>query len=365
MAGNPHPGDLARHDNPGAGPDTRAASPGPSNEAPGGEGVEAFRRRRRAAAREGAAPSEAATPAESIVADHRYEPADLCDAVVVCGDGVRLGVHRAFLLRNSRLLSILFDAFPGQREVTVSEASTELRPLFLDVIYDRGLAIAPDHVLHVLQLADKYEADALVQACRAVIVDDGFCLTYLPRSPLPPGVTADTLTEARNAGLIGDVTAYQSHVTIGEALTIASKHGWDDLFARCAADIKRLGVDEAFEEHTVPALDSLKPEELIEVIRWMCGGVGVTADAAQAQVKAAEERVAAAEAAADKSAKSEARLRTNYSKLLKRYNKLVAAAQKAGVDVATVTRLPAAPQPGGGGPPLLIPDFDDFLGNFM
>ena len=167
---------------------------------------------------------------------------------------------------------------------------------------------------------------------------------------------ADAAVEAR--AMRGRLPA----VALASSLTLAGSAG--------AVDIQQVvspkGIEAwLVEEHTVPALDSLKPDELIEVIRWMCGGVGVTADAAQAQVKAAEERVAAAEAKADKSAKSEARLRTNYSKLLKRYNKLVAAAQKAGVDVATVTRLPAAPQPGGGGPPPLIPDFDDFLGNFM
>lgn len=31
--------------------------------------------------------------------DYSYEPSELCDVIVKCGDGKRIGLHRAFILR--------------------------------------------------------------------------------------------------------------------------------------------------------------------------------------------------------------------------------------------------------------------------
>jgi hypothetical protein len=50
--------------------------------------------------------------------------------------------------------------------VAVVEDYYELKPLLLDLLYTRSTQIRPDTVLKVFQLADKYEAGDIMEACR-------------------------------------------------------------------------------------------------------------------------------------------------------------------------------------------------------
>ena len=53
-------------------------------------------------------------------------------------------------------------------QVTVTEQCSVIKPLLLDLIYDRAVQIRALTVLQVFNLADKYQAPTIMEACRRV-----------------------------------------------------------------------------------------------------------------------------------------------------------------------------------------------------
>lgn len=138
-------------------------------------------------------------------------------------DGKRIGVHRLIVLRTCGLFKELLAACAGETEVAVAERCDEIKPLLLDVIYDRSVAIKPETALQVFHLADKYEAPSLMQACRAVFLSDAFKLGISGNNTFSFGAAA------------GQQDRVEGHASWIDMLSLASKHEYDDLVQRCVA----------------------------------------------------------------------------------------------------------------------------------
>ncbi len=145
-----------------------------------------------AAAPAGVPPAAAAgTPAEAPSRPHfSYAPEEECDLVLSTSDGKRIGVHRLIVLRTCSLFKELLAACTGETEVgggwksevrlegrtscvvlfcvcrhcpkdaplprppcalvpqvAVAERFDEVKPLLLDIFYDRSVAIRPEMAL--------------------------------------------------------------------------------------------------------------------------------------------------------------------------------------------------------------------------
>ncbi|KAL4422760.1 hypothetical protein ABPG75_008957 [Micractinium tetrahymenae] len=154
--------------------------------------------------------------------DFSYAPEEECDLVLRTADLKRIGVHRLIVLRTCGVFKELLAACADETEVAVAERYDEIKPLLLDIFYDRSVAIKPKTAVEVFCLADKYEAPSLMQACRAVFLSDAFKL----------GITGDALKFAM-AGVRQE--SVQGHASWIDMLSLASKHKYDDLVKRCVA----------------------------------------------------------------------------------------------------------------------------------
>lgn len=137
-------------------------------------------------------------------------------------------------------------------QLPVTETAADIRANFLDLIYDRSAAITPDNVLHVLDLADKYAAPRLIEACGAVMASSSFFLT----GPEPP-------------------TALEGNCDALEALALARKHDFHALAARCRLCIQQaatLSLEHALEyfNANAAAIAALELPDVVGVLQVRC-----------------------------------------------------------------------------------------------
>ena len=233
------------------------------------------------------------------------------------------------IYRYSKLVKGVLEEFPEQHEVQVTEDAADLRKYFLDIIYDRGTSIVPGMVLRILDLADKYEAPSLVEACRATIVSDAFKISFEPRKPVPtPGSIEADLFGPDNFVCPDD---YLSHCTLADALLISSKYNWPDLRAKCTSWLILNSHPQRFESHTLLQLVPLSSEELIEVVQAVCIDAGLSLSRAINEKNTTAKCWEMSQAALKARKATELQHKKNYTKLLSKYNKLLAKARAAGI----------------------------------
>lgn len=206
----------------------------------------------------------------------------------------------------------------------VTEDAAELRKHFLDIIYDRGMSITPDMAIHVLNLADKYEAPSVVEACRATLVSPAFKISYEPRKAVPD---AGSIEEE----FYHSLDEYCSHCTLSDALLIASKYKWPDLMEKCITWLESKSTSSQFRVHTLPHLEGLSTAEIIKVMDTVCKKASESLMATFDEKLAVSKCWEMTEAMLKAKKEIESQNKKNYTKLLSKYNKLLAKARAAGV----------------------------------
>ncbi|PRW32905.1 Prolyl 4-hydroxylase subunit alpha-2 isoform A [Chlorella sorokiniana] len=245
-----------------------------------------------------------------------YSPEHQCDLIIKTADGKRIGVHRLIVLRVAGFFKELLDAC-AENEVSVPETFTVFKGRLLDLIYDRAVQIQPAAALQVFQLADKYEAPSLMEACRAVFNSTAF----KPRLRRPDGSVL-----------------LEGHADWLEVLALASKHGYQELFDKCTTFMKTVSKLPATAADALTCfiqgaqqLKELRQDHMFDlmVVFAQCTQAAQTElrqEKARVEEEAAESKRAVEEITKQLNTKT-----TAYAKLLQKHNRLVAACDKHGV----------------------------------
>ncbi|GAB4820205.1 hypothetical protein N2152v2_007251 [Parachlorella kessleri] len=263
-------------------------------------------------------------------ADVAYEPKALCDFIIETADGRKLAVHRAFILRYSAFFGKLLEATPADK-VPVTETAEDFQGHFLDLLYDRNRELQPQSVLRVLELADKYESASLIRACRATLCSKAFVLTL--RKPGLPPVTLECPPGDAAVRTLGTEVG---HCSVLDALLLASKYDFEDLLARVEKFVTQQASDKLIllfltTTTSKEKLQQVKPQHLARVLQAVAGASYRHHAATDKQRLAFELEKAGWEKERAKLQKAVATEKERSEKTLRRFNQLLAKAQKHGI----------------------------------